>query len=246
MSTDGSLRTRDLLTIHEGSPRQHEDAAGKLVDLRDAVSFLRTRPEVDPDRVGMCGICLGGAYALRSAAFDPRVKALTLIAAAYNDPGRFQQRLGADGYRAQLVAMAEVAQRQYETGEVAYMPAVRRDDGPAGMPGREPFDYYGTERSASPHWVNQITALSWRELLTLDAGSASRFISPTPMLVIHGRTDQFLPPDDAQWAFEQAGQPKDIMWLDTTNHIDLYDNERFVAPAADRTASWFADHLKTA
>jgi len=36
----------------EGEPRQHEDSAGKLADLRDAVGYLGTRPEVDADRIG--------------------------------------------------------------------------------------------------------------------------------------------------------------------------------------------------
>jgi uncharacterized protein len=154
-----------------------------------------------------------------------------------------RQRIGEAGYRAQLTYLAEVAQRRFETGEVSYVPAVRADDGPAGMPGREPFEYYGTPRSASPHWVNQVSELSWRELLTLDAGFAAALISPTPMLVIHGRTDDFLPPADAAWAYEQAGQPKEILWLDTANHIDLYDNDRFVGPAAQRAAVWFRQHL---
>jgi fermentation-respiration switch protein FrsA (DUF1100 family) len=43
-----------------GEPREHEDTSGKLYDLRDAVSYLAARPEVDPGRIGCCGICLGG------------------------------------------------------------------------------------------------------------------------------------------------------------------------------------------
>src|ERR1022692_2657674 len=35
-----------------GAPRQHEDAAGKLHDLRAAVSFLTAQPEVDPAQIG--------------------------------------------------------------------------------------------------------------------------------------------------------------------------------------------------
>ena len=54
--------------------RQHEDAVGKLRDLRDAVGFLAAQPDVDPDRIGCCGICLGGGYALKFAAFDPRIR----------------------------------------------------------------------------------------------------------------------------------------------------------------------------
>src|SRR6516162_11404459 len=35
-----------------GRPRRHEDPQGKLADLRAAVSFLRERPEADPERIG--------------------------------------------------------------------------------------------------------------------------------------------------------------------------------------------------
>ena len=70
----------------QGQPRRHEDPQGKLADLRAAVSFLRERPEADPERIGAVGICLGGGYALKFAAFDPRVKAFAGIAGAYNTP----------------------------------------------------------------------------------------------------------------------------------------------------------------
>ncbi|TDB96881.1 alpha/beta hydrolase, partial [Nonomuraea longispora] len=40
-----------------GQPRRHEDPQGKLHDLRAAVSWLRSRPEVDAERVGVVGIC---------------------------------------------------------------------------------------------------------------------------------------------------------------------------------------------
>src|SRR4051812_43152762 len=42
----------------EGSPRQHEHPAGKLADLRDGLSALAGRPEVDGERLGCVGICL--------------------------------------------------------------------------------------------------------------------------------------------------------------------------------------------
>src|SRR5687767_5381123 len=43
----------------EGEPRQHEDSAGKLTDLGDALSFLASLGQVDPGRLGACGVCLG-------------------------------------------------------------------------------------------------------------------------------------------------------------------------------------------
>src|SRR5262249_14940208 len=70
----------------EGEPRQHEDSAGQLADLRDAVGYLATRPEVDPDRLAVVGVCLGGGYAVRAGAFDPRVRAIAGVGGAYNSP----------------------------------------------------------------------------------------------------------------------------------------------------------------
>jgi dipeptidyl aminopeptidase/acylaminoacyl peptidase len=46
------------------------------VPIRAAVDYLLTRSEVDPERIALMGTSLGGYYAPRAAAFEPRVKAL--------------------------------------------------------------------------------------------------------------------------------------------------------------------------
>jgi uncharacterized protein len=226
-----------------GEPRQHEDSAGKLADLRDAVSLLRGRPGVDPERIAVCGICLGTAYALRFAAFDPRVKALALVAGAYNDPRDMRAGMGPEGYRKQLLAAAEAWERYAATGEVEYLPAVADGGGPALMGGDEPFAYYGTDRATSPGWRNRMTTLSIRELITLDAASAADFISPTPVLLVHGERDDYCSPEAAQRVHDRAGEPKRLVWLPARLHIDLYDEPAFVEPAVAEVAGWFAAHL---
>ena len=37
--------------------------------------------------------------------------------------------------------------------------------------------------------------------------------------------------------------PKRLMWLDTTNHIDLYGVSHYVGPAVAATVAWFDRHL---
>lgn len=69
----------------DGTPRQHEDPAGNLNDLRHALSSLAAHPKVDADRIGCVGICLGGGYALRCAASDPRARALVTVAGGYHE-----------------------------------------------------------------------------------------------------------------------------------------------------------------
>jgi dipeptidyl aminopeptidase/acylaminoacyl peptidase len=46
------------------------------VPVKAAIDWLATQPEVDPNRIGLAGISMGGYYAPRAAAFDKRVKAL--------------------------------------------------------------------------------------------------------------------------------------------------------------------------
>lgn len=226
-----------------GTPHQHEDSAGKLRDLRDATSYLATHPDVDEQRLGCVGVCLGASYALPHSAFDPRIGALAVIAGAFNSPIDMQSGMGDENYRRLMADFAGVAQCQFATGDVEYIAAVADDRSEAAMPGDEPWRYYGTDRAASPGWVNQVTRLSIRELLTLDATSAIDFLAPTPLLVVHGRTDDYCAPDGARRIYERAPGTKEILWLDTTEHIDLYDDPRFVDPAIDRAAGFLADHL---
>jgi fermentation-respiration switch protein FrsA (DUF1100 family) len=228
----------------EGMPRQHEDPAGKLSDLRDALSWLAAHPAVDAERIGCVGVCLGGGYALRFSAFDPRVKAVVTVAGGYNDPHAMRDGMGTENYRNVLAGQMALAARQQATGEVEYMAAVSDDDTPALMGGEEPFAYYGTERSASPGWVNRITQASVYSLVTADLAVGADFISPTPWLMVHGRSDNFCTPAGAEATFARAGEPKEALWLDTTNHIDLYDVPEYVEPAVEAATAWLDRWLK--
>jgi fermentation-respiration switch protein FrsA (DUF1100 family) len=223
----------------DGEPRRHEDPQGKLHDLRAAVSFLRSRPEVDPDRIGAVGICLGGGYAMKFAAFDPRVRAFAGIAGAYNNP--YAMRSGMD-YQAVLSGFAEVLERQDQGGPVEYVAAVA-ERGEAAMPGDEPYAYYGTERGASPTWRNEVTRASVRELVTVDNMMGADFLSPKPALIVHGVVDRFCSPEGAEEAFRRLDEPKRIVWVDAKQHIDLYDREPYVTQAVDAADDFLREHL---
>lgn len=222
-----------------GEPRCHEDPQGKLHDLRAAVSFLRSRPEADGERIGAVGICLGGGYALKFAAFDPRVKAFAGIAGAYNNP--YTMRAGMD-YQAALASFTTVLERQDQGEPVAYIPAVA-EEGEAAMPGAEPYAYYGTARSASAHWANRVTSASVRELITMDNMMGADFLSPKPALIVHGVADRFCSPEGAEEAFKRLDEPKKLVWLDAREHIDLYDREPYVTQAVEATAEFLHAHL---
>ncbi len=56
----------------------YEKPVGALLD------FLQNRPDVDPERIGLLGVSMGGYYAPRAAAFDPRVKACVAWCGCYD------------------------------------------------------------------------------------------------------------------------------------------------------------------
>lgn len=215
--------------------RQHEDSQGKLADLRAAVGVLADRPEVRTAQIGVVGVCLGGGYAVRAAATDSRVKAVAGIAGAYNSPAGIAQAMGIDAYRSALAGFVD----RYEE----YVPAVAPDGGEAAMAGDEPYAYYGTARSASPYWRNEVTTGSLHSLMTFDALGAAELLAATPLLVVHGRTDAYCSPQLAQDLHERKPGDKEILWMDVGRHIDLYDVEPHVTRAVQATADFLHRNL---
>jgi len=213
----------------------HEDSQGKLADLRAAVGFLAGRGEVAGAGIGIVGICLGGGYAVRAAAADPRIKAVAAIAGGYNSPRLMLQAMGAGPYRSALAAALD----RYDE----YLPVVAPDGGEAAMGGEEPYAYYGTARSSSPHWRNQVTRGSLHSLMTFDALSAAELLAATPLLIVHGKTDAYCSPELAQALYERTPGDKEILWLDASQHIDLYDREPYVTQAAQAAARFLRRQL---
>ncbi len=218
-----------------GGRRGHEDSQGKLSDLRAAVGRLSDHPDADADRIGVVGICLGGGYAVRAAAVDPRIKAVTGIAGAYNSPSWIAGQMGPDAYRTALVSFIE----HYDE----YLPAVAPNGAEAAMGGDEPYAYYGTDRSTSEHWRNQVTRGSLHSLMTFDALGAADLLATTPLLVVHGTKDAYCSPELAAELHARAVGPKEIAWIDCTQHIDLYDVDRYVDQAVTLAADFLHRRL---
>jgi fermentation-respiration switch protein FrsA (DUF1100 family) len=59
-----------------GEPRQVVDLPSQRQDLRAAISLLRGRHDLDPDRVALWGNSLGGAHVISVAADDPGIAAV--------------------------------------------------------------------------------------------------------------------------------------------------------------------------
>ncbi|MCR5528240.1 MAG: alpha/beta hydrolase [Saccharofermentans sp.] len=75
-----------------GEPRYMASPDVNTEDFMAAVDFLSLRSNVDPDRIGIIGICGWGGMALNAAALDPRIK-VTVTSTMYD-----MTRVNANGY----------------------------------------------------------------------------------------------------------------------------------------------------
>jgi fermentation-respiration switch protein FrsA (DUF1100 family) len=228
----------------EGEPRDLEDPAHRVEDLKAGVSFLTTRDEVDPDRIGLLGICASGGYGFAAAGTDHRIKALATVSGV--DIAR-QFRFGADGNQdpAVLQGMLDAA-AEARTAEAhgkgvqtfGLFPATEEEARAAGQHVFEGWEYYCTPRAMHPRSAKRFTWTSVDRLVTTDAFRAIDLIAPRPLLMIVGREAV------TAWmgieAFQRAQGPKELYWIEGASHVDLYDKDEYVTPAVAKLADFFA------
>jgi fermentation-respiration switch protein FrsA (DUF1100 family) len=230
----------------EGEPRCYYDPAQIVADYQNAVSHLVGRADVDGGRVALVGVCMGGGYAVSTAARDKRLAAVASIAGGFDIGATFLANLGPDGFAGFMRQINDLATREYETGEVQYIPAIARDlsGGLAFMPNPEAFSYYSrTSRSDAPTWENRVAAKSLQAYFAYSAVADASLVAPTPLLVVHGTVDLFLWPEFAQRVYDAASGDKELAWLETHNHIELYDQDPFVSQAAAHVIRWLDARL---
>ncbi len=84
--------THRLQEKAEGVPRYVASPDINTEDFQAAVDFLSVQKNVNPERIGIIGICGWGGMALNAAAIDTRVKA-TVVSTMYD-----MTRVTANGY----------------------------------------------------------------------------------------------------------------------------------------------------
>jgi uncharacterized protein len=229
----------------EGQPRQHIDTGEQAEDLRNAVSYMLARDDVDPERFGLCCVCLGAGYALEVAAMDRRVKAVALVAGGYDLTDTYLNFLGAEGFENLIGQLNKSRQHQFDSQTMEYMPAIAGPPAyaPAAMPVEEAFEYYSSAQDReAPNWQNRVTVESMEHIIGWNVLGRAHLVAQ-PLLVVHGTTDELLPPRYAQEVYDRAPGPKQLKWIRTGNHVQLYDQAPYVPAAIDHILAFLGQHL---
>ena len=231
-----------------GQPRYVASPDINTEDFCAAVDFLSTLDDVDPERIGILGICGWGGMALNAAAMDTRIKA-TVTSTMYD-----MSRVNANGYfdamdadqryelRRQLNAQRTLDAKKgtYELagGVVDPLP----DDAPQFV--KDYYAYYKTPRgyhkrslNSNNGW-NKTSSLSFINMPLLAYSDEIR----SAVLMIHGEKahSRYFSED----AFKKLkGDNKELLIIPGASHVDLYDNQANVIPF-DKIESFFRECLK--
>ena len=230
-----------------GKPRNIASPDINTEDFSAAVDFLSTQKNVNPQQIGILGICGFGGFALNAAAMDTRIKA-TVASTMYD-----MTRVSAKGYFDAMDADARYAQkeqlnaqrtRDFESGTYAPQPGL-----PEKLTGQEPWfvqdywHYYKTPRGFHKRSINSNgnwTMTSALSLMNLPILAYSNEIR-SAVLVIHGEKahSRYFSED----AFKKlTGDNKELLIIPGATHVDLYDNLQKIP--FDKIEKFFKDNLK--
>lgn len=142
-----------------GQPRYVASPDINTEDFQAAVDFLSVQENVDPERIGIIGICGWGGMALNAAAIDTRIKA-TVASTMYdmtrvNAKGYFDSEDSADARYEKRKAMNAQRVSDYKNGTYALAGGVADP-----MPEDAPFyfkdyhNYYKTDRGYHARSLN--------------------------------------------------------------------------------------------
>ena len=229
-----------------GEPRNVASPDINTEDFSAAVDFLSNREEVDPERIGIIGICGFGGFALNAAANDTRIKA-TVTSTMYD-----MSRVNANGYFDTMGEKERYTQRQalnkqrtedFKNGSYAQAAGL-----PDKLTGEEPqfvqdyYAYYKTPRGFHKRSINSnggwnvTSSLSFMNMPILTYASEIQ----TPVLMLHGEKahSRYFSED----AYKKLkGDNKELMIIPGANHVDLYDQTDKIP--FDKLESFFKSNL---
>ena len=231
-----------------GQPRYVASPDINTEDFCAAVDYLSTRNDVDPERIGILGICGWGGMAVNAAAIDTRIKA-TVAATMYD-----MSRVTANGYfdaadntdarhelRCQLNTQRTTDYRKGAYELAGGLPDGVADDAPQYV--KDYFAYYKTERgyhkrslNSNGGW-NKTSALSFLNMPILSYAGEIR----SAVLLVHGEKahSRYFSEDTYK---KLAGDNKELLIVPDANHTDLYDN--FEKIPFDKIEGFFRAYLK--
>ncbi len=236
-----------------GTPRYVASPDINTEDFQAAVDFLSVQDNVDPERIGIIGICGWGGLALNTAALDTRIKA-TVASTMYdmsriNANGYFDAQDSEEDRHNSRVALNSQRTEDYKTGTYKRAGGVvdpLPEDAPFFV--KDYYDYYKTKRgyherslNSNDGW-NVTGTMSFMNMPILKYTNEIR----NAVLIIHGEKAHscYMSKDAYKNMTENSKYTdnKELMIIPNAVHTDLYDRKDIIP--FDKIEEFFKTYLK--
>ena len=232
-----------------GSPRYVASPDINTEDFSAAEDFLSVQDNVDPERIGIIGICGWGGMAINAAAMDTRIKATAAMTmydmTRVNAKGYFDGEDTCDARYEKKKAMNAQRTLDYKNGAYALAGGVvdpLPEDAPQFV--KDYYAYYKTERGYHPRSLNSnsgwnvTSSLSFMNMPILQYSHEIR----SAVLLVHGEKahSRYF----SEGAYEKlTGGNKDLLIIPGASHVDLYDRTDVIP--FEKLRSFFMEHLNS-
>ena len=233
-----------------GEPRRIASPDINTEDFSAAIDYLSNHELVDPDRIGIIGICGWGGFALNVAAVDPRIKA-TVASTMYeltrvNEKGYFDQTDSEDARYQMRQMVARQRTEDFHTGEHPRAGGVvdpLPDDAPWFV--KEYHAYYKTPRGYHERSGNSTDGWAIDGMMPMMNTRLLHYAGEirSAVLIIHGEKahSRYMGED----AFKLLkGDNKELLIIPGATHCDLYDGGEGDYIPWDKLEQFFNENLK--
>lgn len=238
-----------------GEPRYMASPDINTEDFQAAVDYLSCRDDVDPERIGIIGICGWGGMALNTAALDTRVKA-TVASTMYdmtrvNAKGYFDAEDSAEARHEKRLALNAQRTEDYKNGSYVRAGGVvdpLPEDAPFFV--KDYYDYYKTDRGYHARSLNSNDGWAATGCISFLNQPILTYTNEirSAVLIMHGEKAHSCYFSKDAYAQMMDGNPvpenKELLIIPDAVHTDLYDGGGKNAIPFDKLEDFFTTYLK--
>ena len=231
-----------------GQPRSVSSPDINTEDFCAAVDYLSTRDDVDPERIGILGVCGFGGFAVNAAAIDTRIKATVAVTmydmTRVSAKGYFDQNDNADARYEMKRQLNAQRTEDYRNGTYAHAggnPETAPADAPQFL--KDYVDFYKTKRGYHPRSLGSNEGFNTTAVLSLINMPILSYADEirSAVLLVHGEKahSRYFSEDTFK---KLKGDNKELLIVPDAVHTDLYDHVDVIP--FDRIEGFYREYLK--
>lgn len=209
-------------------------SSDEIRDLKNAITYLQSRSEVNAESIGVCGHSLGGAVTIAVSSEDRRVKAAVSISAP-SSLARVPSELVSPEDRERILNILSVdkVKRAYGRPTRMSLDQILPRERKISKTDLEAAEFLIND----PLVVREFLVESIEDLMTFAPIDVVDKISPTPILFIYGEEDAAVEANQAQELYNRAKEPKEMRIIKGAGHAIPVDE---INPLI---VGWFTKYL---